>query len=215
MKNKKLSNEETKKLLELWQHEYNPQAMETLVLKNMGLVEYFTNRYTNSGVLYDDLRSAGVEGLIKALNKFDLTRNIKMFSSYIAKSIDNEIKMELRKQRKHGKVSSLNKPIIQNEDFEEITIEDILGTDKEQLFNDVISNLKKESIIELLKNLNEKEQQIILFRYGLGGTSTKTQKELAKLFKCSQSKIFRQEQKALIKMRHHKNTRKIKDFIES
>lgn len=215
MKNKKLSNEETKKLLELWQHEYNPQAMETLVLKNMGLVEYFANRYISSGVLHDDLRSAGVEGLIKALNKFDLTRNIKMFSSYIAKSIDNEIKMELRKHKKHSKVSSLNQPVMQNEEVNGITIEDNLGTDKDQLFNDVISSLKKEVVRELLENLNDKEQQIIIFRYGLDETSTKTQKELANLFECSQVNIFRQEQKALIKMRHHTNTRKIKDFIES
>lgn len=42
----------------------------------------------------------------------------------------------------------------------------------------------------------------------------KTQEEVAQMLGCSQTSIAKQEQKALIKMRHPRNTRKLKDFID-
>ena len=51
-------------------------------------------------------------------------------------------------------------------------------------------------------------------RYGLDDKYKKTQAEIAELFGCSKQTIAKQEQKALVKMRHPRNTRKLKDFIE-
>lgn len=42
----------------------------------------------------------------------------------------------------------------------------------------------------------------------------KTQDEVAKIFGCSKTTIAKQEKKAIIKMRHPRNTRKLKDFID-
>lgn len=213
METRRLTLEETSKLLNSYRETQDKEALELLVLSNMGLVGYFSMRYLNRGVDYDDLKSAGIEGLIRAINKFDIEKSIKAFSTYISVAIDNQIKMEVRKQRKHNGVMSLDAPISSNTDGDEITIKDIIGTDEEQLFNDVILKLKVDILKEVLQSLTYREQQIILLRYGLGNDCKKTQGEIAEIFNVSQVTIFRQEQRALVKMRHPRNTRKLKDFI--
>ena len=42
----------------------------------------------------------------------------------------------------------------------------------------------------------------------------KTQEEVAQIFNCSREAIARQEKKALVKMRHPRNTKKLKDFLD-
>lgn len=124
------------------------------------------------------------------------------------------MKMELRRYKKHSHVLSFDQPIGQNKNGDEMTIEDLVGTDSEQLIEDVISEIKSDIVREALQCLTSREKQIILLRYGLDEIHKKTQDEVAEIFGCSKSTIAKQEQKALIKMRHPKNTRKLKDFIE-
>ena len=109
---------------------------------------------------------------------------------------------------------SLDQPIGQNKDGDEMKIEDLVGTDAEQLIDDVISEMKIDIVREALQCLTSREQQIILLRYGLDEAHKKTQDEVAEIFGCSKKTILRQEQKALVKMRHPRNTIKLKDFID-
>lgn len=211
---KRLTTDETLRVLNFYRDTGDQEALELLIISNMGLVGYFVKRYLNSGIEYDDLKSIGTIGLINAINKFNVEKPIEAFSSYISMAIDNQIKMEIRKQKKHSGVMSLDAPIGYNKDGDEMMIEDIVGTDEEQLFNDVISGLKVGIVREALKSLTYREQQIILLRYGLDDAHRKTQEEVAEMFDCSKMTILKQEQKALIKMRHPKNTRKLKDFID-
>ena len=167
------------------------------------------------GLTFEELQSAGNMGLFNAINKFDYNeRAIEGFSSYISIAIDNQMKMELRRYKKHSHVLSFDQPIGQNKNGDEMTIEDLVGTDSEQLIEDVISEIKSDIVREALQCLTSREKQIILLRYGLDEIHKKTQDEVAEIFGCSKTTIVKQEQKALIKMRHPKNTRKLKDFIE-
>lgn len=119
-----------------------------------------------------------------------------------------------KKYNKHSHVLSFDQPIGQNKDGDEMTIEDLIGTDANQLIEDVISEMKIDIVREALQCLTSRERQIILLRYGLDDTHKKTQDEIAEIFGCSKSLIAKQEKKALIKMRHPRNTKKLKDFIE-
>ena len=214
MAEKILTLEETKKILKYYRETGDREALGVLVTSNMGLIIYFVKRHLDSGIEYDDLRSAGTIGLINAIKKFNIEKPIEAFSSYISTAIDNQIKREIEKQKKHSKVMSLDEPIGHNKDGAEMTVEDIVGTDEEQLFSDVISELKIDIVKEALKSLAYREQQIILLRYGLDDDHKKTQEEIAEMFDCSKTTILNIEQKALIKMRHPKNTRRLKDFID-
>ncbi|MDD2637220.1 MAG: sigma-70 family RNA polymerase sigma factor, partial [Bacteroidales bacterium] len=206
--------EETSRILNFYRETGDQEALDLLVASNMGFVGCFVKRHLNSGVEYDDLKSAGTIGLINAINKFNVEKPIEAFSTYISIAIDNQIKMEIKKSNKHSGVMSLDAPIGHNKDGDEMTIEDIVGTDEEQLFNDVISGLKVDIVREALQSLTYREQQIILLRYGLDDAHRKTLEEVAEMFGCSKTPILKQEQKALVKMRHPKNTRKLKDFLD-
>ena len=212
---KRLSLDETKNYLRAWRESADKNALEVLTICNGGLVSFLAKKYLGKGLTFEELQSAGYEGLLNAINKFDYNeRSIEGFSSYISIAIENQMKMELRKYNKHSHVLSFDQPIGQNKDGDEMKIEDIVGTDAEQLIEDVISEMKIDIVREALQCLTSREQQIILLRYGLDEVHKKTQDEVAEIFGCSRATIAKQEQKALVKMRHPRNTRKLKDFIE-
>lgn len=212
---RKLSLEETKKCLRAWREFSDKEALEVLMVCNGGLVVFFVKKYLGKGLTFDELKSARDEGLLRAINKFDYKeREIEKFSSYISVAIENQIRIELKKYNKHSHVLSFDQPIGQNKDGDEMTIEDLIGTDANQLIEDVISEMKIDIVRDALQCLTSRERQIILLRYGLDDTHKKTQDEIAEIFGCSKSLIAKQEKKALIKMRHPRNTKKLKDFIE-
>lgn len=212
---RRLTLDETKNCLRAWRELANEEALEVLTICNGGLVGFFAKKYLGKGLTFEELQSADNEGLLNAINKFDYNeRAIEGFSSYISIAIENQMKMELRKYNKHSHVLSFDQPIGQNKDGDEMRIEDLVGTDAEQLIEDVISEMKIDIVREVLQCLTSREQQIILLRYGLDEVHKKTQDEVAEIFGCSKTTIAKQEQKALVKMRHPRNTRKLKDFIE-
>ena len=212
---KVLSLDETKELLKRWREEKNIKTYVKLVVGNSGLVSYIAKKYLGKGLSFEELVSAGNLGLINAINMFDYQeRDIKGFSTYIGISIENAMLGELRKYNKHSHVMSIYEPIGTNKDGEDITLEDILATDDDELLDKVISEIKSDIIKEALRSLTTREQKIILMRYGLDDKYKKTQGEIAKILGCSKQTIATQEQKALVKMRHPRNTKKLKDFIE-
>ena len=212
---KKLSLDEIKNLLIRWRALGDKKAFEKLVVGNSGLVGYFAKKYLGKGLSFEELVSAGNLSLINAINMFDyINRDIQGFSGYIGVSIENGMLGELRRYNKHSHVMSLSEPIGTSKDGDEMTLEDILATDDDELLDNVVSSIKNDIVREALLSLTTKEQKIILMRYGLDDKYKKTQAEIAELFGCSKQTIAKQEQKALVKMRHPRNTRKLKDFIE-
>lgn len=212
---RRLNLDETKKCLRAWRELGDQDALTLLTVCNSGLVGFFAKKYLGKGLTFDELISAGNEGLVRAINKFDYSeREIQGFSSYISTAIENAMKGELKKYNKHSHVLSFDQPLGQNKDGDELTIEDIVGTDAEELVENVISEMKIDIVREALQSLTSREQQIILLRYGLDEAHKKTQEEVAQIFGCSKATIAKQEQKALVKMRHPRNTRKLKDFLD-
>ena len=71
------------------------EARETLIEKNMGLVHHIARRFIGRGCEVDDLLQIGTIGLMKAIDKFDMSYEVK-FSSYAVPMISGEIKRFLR-----------------------------------------------------------------------------------------------------------------------
>lgn len=84
----------TKELIEL-AHLGNKEARDFLVLQNMGLVYSVAKRFFNRGYDMEDITQIGTIGLIKAIDKFDLTQPV-MFSTYAVPMISGEIKRFIR-----------------------------------------------------------------------------------------------------------------------
>lgn len=90
----KSKDERIKELLEL-AHSGDKAARDTMVKENMGLVWSIVRRFTNRGYELDDLFQIGSIGLMKAIDKFDTSFDVK-FSTYAVPMITGEIKRFLR-----------------------------------------------------------------------------------------------------------------------
>lgn len=210
---KTLNDEQNLNYLKLWRENNDEDALTLLVVSNRGLVKCISAKYINSGVPFDDLVSSGNEALIRAIYRFDYHNySIQTFSTYISKAIESGILKELRIYNKHNQVLSFDDPLGYNKNGDELKVEEIIGTEPEKLLNDVVNEMKIEVVREALKCLTSRERQIILLRYGLNEQNKKTLKEIGNLLGISGQAVSQIEQKALMKMRHPRNTRKLKDF---
>ena len=72
-------------------HSGDKAAREQLVKENVGLVHCVVKRFLERGAEREDLFQIGSIGLLKAIDKFDLTYNVK-FSTYAVPLISGEIK---------------------------------------------------------------------------------------------------------------------------
>lgn len=70
-------------------------AREVLIEKNLGLVHHIVKRFAGRGYDCEDLFQIGTIGLIKAIDKFDLSFDVR-FSTYAVPMISGEIKRFLR-----------------------------------------------------------------------------------------------------------------------
>ena len=71
------------------------EAREVLIEKNLGLVHHIVKRFAGRGYEMEDLFQIGTIGLIKAIDKFDLSYEVQ-FSTYAVPMITGEIKRFLR-----------------------------------------------------------------------------------------------------------------------
>lgn len=76
-------------------HQGDKEARDRLVCDNMGLVWSIVRRFSGRGYDMEDLFQIGSIGLMKAIDKFDLTYEVR-FSTYAVPMITGEIKRFLR-----------------------------------------------------------------------------------------------------------------------
>ena len=175
-------------------------ARNILVEHNLRLVAHIIKKYYQNYGGQDDLVSIGTIGLIKAINTFDLNKNIKL-SSYASRCIENEILMFFRNNRKSSQDVSLNDTIDTDKDGNPLTLMDIMASDMD-VAQDVDTKLHLEVLNAYINEvLTPREKEVIIKRYGIGGGKVQTQRELAKKLNISRSYISRIEKKALEKLR--------------
>ncbi|MBR4270950.1 MAG: RNA polymerase sporulation sigma factor SigK [Clostridia bacterium] len=178
----------------------NIEAKAELIEKNLRLVVYIAKKFENTGVELEDLISVGSIGLIKAVNTFNNTKQIKL-ATYASRCIENEILMHLRKTSKQKNETSLDSPLSLDADGNELLLSDVIGIDAEEIFKNIEAEADKGLIYKALEKLNKREQQIVSMRFGLNGIQEQTQKQVADNLKISQSYISRIEKKILNKMK--------------
>src|SRR5699024_2188884 len=90
-----LKNEEMRELFKRLQNEGESSAREELVNGNLRLVLSVIKRFNNRGEYVDDLFQVGCIGLMKSIDNFDLSHNVR-FSTYAVPMIIGEIRRYLR-----------------------------------------------------------------------------------------------------------------------
>ncbi|MBQ6336874.1 MAG: RNA polymerase sporulation sigma factor SigK [Ruminococcus sp.] len=175
-------------------------ARNILIERNLRLVAHIIKKYNQSADIQEDLVSIGTIGLIKAINTFDITKNIKL-SSYASRCIENEILMYFRGNKKSSQDVSLNDTIDTDKDGNPLTLMDIMPSQL-NVAEQVDTKIHLEKLGGYIEStLTPREKEIIIRRYGLDGKRPLTQREIAQTMDISRSYISRIEKKALEKLR--------------
>ena len=175
-------------------------ATEKLIEHNLRLVAYIAKKFENTGIEFEDLISIGAIGLIKAVRTFKVDKNIRL-ATYASRCIENEILMQIRKTSKIKNDISLDKPLCEDSDGNQLVLADILPGEDDVITQAVDEPADKQIINELIGKLNHREREIMILRYGLMGHQELTQREVALKLGISQSYISRLEKRILNDMR--------------
>ncbi|WP_341423433.1 MULTISPECIES: sigma-70 family RNA polymerase sigma factor [Anaerotruncus] len=144
----------------------------------------------------DDLISIGTIGLIKAVSTFKSEKGTR-FATYASRCIENEVLMHFRNKKKSAQDVYISDPIDTDKDGNSLTLQDIMAED-DNIIDCIDLHIKSEQLHTFIADaLDEREQQIIIMRYGLGGTCPLTQREVAKKLDISRSYVSRIEKKAI------------------
>ena len=190
--------EEQAALMELEQG--SEEAKKLLIERNLRLVVFISRRFENTGVNLEDLISIGTIGLIKAISTYRLDKNIKL-ATYASRCIENEILMHIRKISAQKTEVSLDEPINMDYDGNELLLSDILGTDEDMILRPLEDDVDLCILRQAVKELPEREREIVVMRFGLYGHKELTQKEVAQYMGISQSYISRLEKRIMQKLR--------------
>ena len=195
-----LNTEEEEKLLEkLANNDY--EAKQILVERNLRLVVYIAKKFENTGMDLEDLISIGTIGLMKAINTFNVDKNIKL-ATYSSRCIENEILMQLRRTTRLKSEVSIDEPLNKDGDGNELLLSDILGTDNDITSKEIEDEVDKNLLKIAINKLNRREKEIMYLRFGIDRDGEeKTQKEVADMLGISQSYISRLEKKIIKKMK--------------
>lgn len=176
-----LSQEEENEILEKLKND-DESVRKTLVERNLRLVVYIAKKFENTGVGIEDLISIGTIGLMKAINTFDVRKNIKL-ATYASRCIENEILMYLRKNSKVKNEVSIDEPLNTDGDGNELLLSDILGTEEDGVFKFLEDEIDKDLIKESIGRLSKRERHIMELRFGFQSGTEKTQKEVADMLR--------------------------------
>lgn len=236
-----LKESEKMALLKEIQETGSKEARDKLINGNLRLVLSVIQKFTGRGEDIDDLFQIGVVGLIKAINNFDLTKEVR-FSTYCVPMISGELRRYLRdygqikvsrslrdlaykalqakerlttENQREPKVEEIAKEIGAKRADVVIALESI--SDPISLYepvysdsgdtlyimdqisdrNDVDSWLDELSIRDAIKNLGERERNILYLRFLRG----KTQVEVANEIGISQAQVSRLEKNAISRIK--------------
>ena len=140
-----LAYEETKELIRLAQ-QGDEAAQERLTVCNTALVKSIVKRYMNRHVEYDDLFQIGCMGLVKAIQKFDLSYDVR-FSTYAVPMIIGEIRRYLRD----------NNPIRVSRSLRDTAYKALQARDR------LVAEMNREpSVGEIAKALDVPEEDVVL-----------------------------------------------------
>ena len=173
-----LPPQEEMELINQLSKEDNLEVRQRLVERNLRLVVYIAKKFENTGIGIEDLISIGTIGLMKGVNTFNSDKKIKL-ATYASRCIENEILMFLRKNNKTKGEVSIDEPLNKDGDGNELLLSDILGTEPDITSRNLEDEVDKSLLRASIRNLNEREKDIMEMRFGFKTGKEKTQKEVA------------------------------------
>ena len=172
-------------------------ARNKIIESNLRFVFNIARKYTGKGIPISDLISEGNLGLVKAIEKFDTTKDVK-FITYAVYWVREYMSASIRKNYSRADLTLIDdlQDTAKKNDTKLITKSKLYDIEDED-----VDDGKDKMIDELLCVLNDKEKNIMEFTYGLGGRKQLTFQEIGKKYHISSERVRQIKIEALDKVR--------------
>lgn len=177
----------------------NVTSRNVLIEHNLRLVAHIVKKFDPNPQDVEDLISIGSIGLVKAIDTFCQDRGTRL-ATYASKCIENEILMHLRAAKNNRNEVHLFEPLTSDSDDGDVSYIDIIKDQEPDIADVVAAKVHAENVLAQFDMLDDKEKQVLQYRYGLNGKVQKTQREIANMLGISRSYVSRIEKRALAKL---------------
>lgn len=155
-----------------------------------------------------------INKVLRTTRKLTQELNREPTSEEIAKELDMEVeKVEYVSKIKQD-VASLDASVGRDGDDEDSVLGDFVEDEERASPEDsAVTQILKEQLAAILSTLTDREQKIIKMRFGIGGERPHTLEEVGEEFSVTRERIRQIEAKALAKLRKHKDTKKLHEYL--
>lgn len=191
---KPLSKTEEHKLLEDYRYNNNIEARNKLIVANLKFACSVASSYRGRGVSYSDLISEANDGLIESIDKFDLSRDIKLYSYsvwWIRQRIQAAIDKVKRMPKSELPNEQDNDSQLEKEDNNTRIQDKEIKTDPKFIEAEEKSEelkAQKKFLNEVFKVLNTREKDMVYMYYGMYGQKYKLG-EISMKYKISKERV--------------------------
>ncbi|MBQ1528125.1 RNA polymerase sigma factor RpoD, partial [Candidatus Saccharibacteria bacterium] len=155
-----------------------------------------------------------INKVLRTTRKLTTELNREPTIEEIAKELDMDVDKVEYVMRIKQDIASLDASVGRDGDDEDSVLGDFVEDEERASPEDSAANqILKEQLAEIISTLSEREQKIIKMRFGIGGERPHTLEEVGYEFSVTRERIRQIEAKALSKLRKHKDTKKLHEYL--
>lgn len=197
---KPLKKEEERKLIEAYKLRNDISARNKLIEHNLKYACQLANTYRNKGLSFSDLISEANNGLIDAIEKYDIKQDVKLISYskwWIIQRMQAALERENKLPRETLEIESSEESFYNDEVYDENSCLDYEDNDFD--YNEIINN--KYLIERITSQISDRERDIVYRYYGINQNEKYTLEEIGKEYKLTKERVRQIIDKAMTKMR--------------
>ncbi len=155
-----------------------------------------------------------INKVLRTTRKLTTELNREPTTEEIAKELDMEVDKVEYVMRIKQDIASLDASVGRDGDDEDSVLGDFVEDEERVSPEDSAANqILKEQLASIISTLSDREQKIIKMRFGIGGERPHTLEEVGYEFSVTRERIRQIEAKALSKLRKHKDTKKLHEYL--
>lgn len=154
-----------------------------------------------------------INKLLRTQRRMTQELNREPTNSEIAKEMEIDVEKVEHIMKIKQDISSLDASV-RDDDEDSVLADFIEDEDTASPEESATGQLLKEHVKDMLSALTEREQKILKLRFGLEDGKSHTLEEVGQEFSVTRERIRQIEAKALVKLRKHKDAKKLHDYIK-